>query len=142
MNLKPIIILFILIVGITAFWYYSSHPLNPTLTINKTHFILELAVTNAEKERGLSGRAELPVKHGMLFLYDHKERYPYTMKGMSFPLDFVWLDGNRIVDITKSVLPNTPVVLPEVPIDKVFEINAGEADLYDIKLGDTALFNK
>jgi len=127
---------------ITVLWYYILHPMVPTLTMKGTVYTLELAVTNAEKTRGLSGRLSLKPGHGMLFLYDHKERFPFTMRGMQFPLDFVWLDGNVVMDITKNVAPETPIVAPHVAIDKVLEINAGDVDALNLKIGDAVVFNK
>jgi hypothetical protein len=126
--------------------YYQIHPLTPTITMNGTLFTIELAVTNKEIEKGLGGRTRLEPKHGMLFLRDHKERYSFWMGGMQFPLDFVWLDGNRVVDITKNVPVETDgnitQLKPNVPVDKILELNAGEVDKAGIKIGDTALFNK
>jgi hypothetical protein len=140
--MKPIFIILIIVVVLGTILYYRIKPLSATVTIRETTFVIELALSAAEKMKGLSGRSNLPTKHGMLFLYDHKERFPFTMIGMNFPLDFVWLDGNVILDISKNVAPGTPMILPSVPIDKILELNAGELDSSGIKVGDTALFNK
>ena len=140
--MKPIFIILIIVIILGTVMYYRIKPLSATLTVRETTFIIELAVSGAEKMKGLSGRASLPTNHGMLFLYDHKERFPFTMMGMNFPLDFIWMDGNVILDITKNVSPGTPVVLPGVPIDKILEINAGEADAVGMNIGDRVLFNK
>jgi uncharacterized membrane protein (UPF0127 family) len=146
MNPKIIIIGVILIIGVFSIWFYTRHPLHGTVTINKTMFLVDLALNPIEKERGLSYRKSLEPKHGMLFVYDHKEIFPFWMKGMNFPLDFIWLDGNIIVDITKNVQPanglNMHVVKPNVAVDKILELNAGEVDLYNIKVGDSVLYNK
>lgn len=135
---------FILLAG--TYGYYLINPITPTATIKGKKFAIELAVTGKEIEKGLSGRTSLPVGHGMLFIFNHKERYPFWMGGMQFPLDFIWMDGNRIVEITKNVpaLQDgiAPRITPTVPIDKVLELNAGEADAVGIVVGDTALFNK
>lgn len=145
-NMKRIILLVFLILTICTFWYYKTHPLTPTVMINGTTFTVELAITGREIEKGLSGRSSLAPKHGMLFIFNHKEQYSFWMKGMKFPLDFIWMDGNLIVDITKSVPPMQdgviPQLKPKVPIDKILELPAGEIDVAGIKIGDTALFNK
>ena len=143
-------IMILIVVGIVislfAFWFYTKHPLSGTVKINDTLFTVDVAVTAIEKERGLSYRKKLEPTHGMIFVYDHKEIYPFWMKGMNFPLDFIWLDGNKIVDITKNVQPangfNMQVVKPMLPVDKILEINAGEVEKYGIKIGDTVLYNK
>jgi len=134
------------LIAIFSYWFYSNNPLSGTVTIRNVVFQVELAVNPLEKERGLGFRKTLDPKHGMIFIYDHKEIYPFWMKGMQFPLDFIWLDGNKIVDITKNVQPpeglNMHVTKPSVPVDKILEINAGESEKYNIQTGDTVLFNK
>ncbi len=146
MNPKIIILVGLFLLSIFSFWFYTRHPLSGTVTIKNTIFIVDVAVTNIEKEKGLGYRKNLEPKHGMLFVYDHQEIFPFWMKGMNFPLDFIWLQGNIIVDITKNVQPpnglDMHVVKPTVKVDKILELNAGEVDAYNIKIGDTVLYNK
>lgn len=146
MNWKFITAVFAVCLIIFSVWFYSGHPLSSTVTIGSTKFVIELAVTPAEKTKGLSNRPSLLPKHGMLFPYDHKERYDFWMKGMQFPLDFIWIADTTVVDITKNVQPpngvNLHVVHANLPVDKILEINAGEADTFGIKIGDTVTFNK
>ena len=127
-------------------FYYRSHPLSATITIRGVVYPIELAITSKEWEKGLAGRTSLPPGHGMLFIRDHKEQYQFWMAGMEFPLDFVWLDGNRIVEITKNVSVKTDgsitTVKPNIPVDKILELNAGEVEMAGIQVGDIALFNK
>ncbi len=130
---------------IFSIWFYSKHPLSTTITIKQTEFIVDLAITPQEKTKGLSFRKNLPSKHGMLFVYENKDKYPFWMKDMHFPLDFIWIDGNTVVDITKNVPPanltSMQIVKPIEPVNKILEINAGEIDKYNIQVGDTVLFN-
>lgn len=146
MNWKPILVIFSVCLLFFSVWFYRTHPLSSTVTIGSTKFVVELAVTSAEKEKGLSYRTNLLPKHGMLFPYDHKERYDFWMKGMQFPLDFIWIADTTVVDIAKNIQPpngtNLHVVQPHIPVDKILEINAGEADAFGIKIGDTVTFNK
>jgi len=144
--MKRILFILVLILLACTYGYYRINPLTPTATIKGKKFAVELAVTGKEIEKGLSRRTSLLPGHGMLFIFNHKERYPFWMGGMQFPLDFIWMDGNQIVEITKNV-PNlqdgiAPRITPTVPIDKVLELNAGEVDALGIVVGDTALFNK
>jgi len=144
--MKPLILFFTMAILAGTLLFYKAKPLSPTISINGTLFFVDIAVTKSEIEKGLGGRKMLPPKHGMLFLKDHKDLYPFWMGGMKFPLDFVWIDGNRIVDITKNVPPISdgliPQLKPSVPVDKILELNAGETDSAGIKIGDTLLFNK
>jgi len=109
--------------------------------INGNEFIIEVAVSLDEQEKGLSIRQTLPENRGMLFLFPKKSRYPFWMKGMNFSLDMVWMDGDKIVDITKGAKPSKesepPIIKPSVKADKVLEINAGLCDKFGIAIGDT-----
>lgn len=126
-------------------WYYATHPLGAKIKINNTIFTIEVAATPEEKSIGLGNRESMPAKHGMLFPYDHKEQFEYWMHGMLFPLDFIWIDGNTIVDITKNVAApkeneRPQIVKPNAPVDKIFEVNAGVVDKYNIQIGNRVEF--
>ncbi|MBU1472644.1 DUF192 domain-containing protein [Patescibacteria group bacterium] len=137
------IILFFILVG--TFLYYLRHPLTAKVRIGNHVFPVELAVTQKEKEKGLGQRSSLAPGHGMLFVYDHKEVYPFWMKDMQFPLDFVWIAEKTVVDITKNVQAPKPgqppaVIHPSAPMDKILELNAGDIQRFGTKIGDTVTF--
>lgn len=123
-------------------FYYRSHPLVSKVRIGNHIIEVDVAVTVFEQAKGLGGRESLKNNHGMLFLYDHKEQFNFWMLAMKFPLDFVWIDGKTVVDITKGVPPphglEKPIIVkPAYPVDKILEINAGEIDRLGIKVGDS-----
>lgn len=125
--------------------YYSYRPLIPKLQINNQVFTTELAITDAEKQQGLSGRTELKQNHGMLFVYQSKGRYSFWMHDMLIPLDFIWIDNNRIVDLDEHVEPPTVTgrvmtIEPNEPVDRVFEVPSGTIQKYNIKVGDTVTY--
>jgi uncharacterized membrane protein (UPF0127 family) len=134
----------IIAVCLILFVYYRKHPLTASVIINNQRIYVELAVTPSEKDRGLGYRTRLAPDHGMMFLFDHQDTYPFWMKGMNFPLDYIWIEGNRIVDLSANV----PVIIknqintlkPKVPVDKVLEVNAGTISKYHFKIGDTVIF--
>lgn len=109
--------------------------------INGHEFIVEVAVSFNEQAKGLSYRQVLPENRGMLFLFPKKATYPFWMKEMNFGLDMLWLDGDKIVDITKKANPSKeaepPLIRPRTKVDKVLEINAGLCDKFNIAIGDT-----
>lgn len=139
----PAVILFFLFLIFVTF-YYLRYPLRPKVRINKTEFTIELALSPQEKALGLGQRDSMPQRYGMLFLFDHTGIHPFWMKGMRFPLDFIWIRDDRIVDLT----PNVPLltagditrVRPKAEINKVLELNAGEIDRFDLKIGDKVEF--
>lgn len=117
------------------------------LTIGGKRLLVETAKTAAEREKGLSGRKELCFDCGLLFTFPQKQRWSFWMKQMYFDIDIIWIDGDKIVDITigakKPSLDdfNNPkeVYAPNVPVDKVLEVNSGWVEQKDIKIGDMVI---
>ena len=126
--------------------YYWRHPLGTKVIINGQTIKVELAISEAEKQKGLGYRDFLPKDSGMLFVYENKDRYSFWMKGMRFPLDYIWIDGNTIVDLSENIpAPSSydeqPVHLsPNVPVNKILEVNAGIIERLGIHIGETIQF--
>ena len=117
----------------------------PRLAINGNIIQVQVADTMAERTQGLSGRSSLGEYDGMLFIMNTKELHTFWMKGMQFPIDIIWIDGNAIVDISENVpVPNNqydiPRIQPSGPVDRVLEINAGSAKKLGIAIGDRVEF--
>ena len=120
----------------------------PVVTIGGFSWPVELAVTAEEQVLGLSGRAELAAGSGMLFVWGEESRRSFWMPDMNFPLDMVWIDGDcLVVAITREAPPQRPgqsrAELPRYVVDGVqyvLEINAGEAALRGVKVGDGVEF--
>ena len=53
---------------------------------------VDLALTDEEKARGLSGRESLDEDEGMLFVFDVPGNYGFWMKDMNFAIDIIWLN--------------------------------------------------
>ena len=104
-------------------------------------YLVELARTPEEWATGLSGKNELPESHGMLFIYTTVEPRSFWMKGMVFPIDIIYIDGNSsVVHIEKNAVPlhtgdNLKLYPSTAPIKYALEVNAGESE--DIKNGDS-----
>ena len=139
--MKKIFIIFLVSFFLATCYYYIRHPIGEKAIINGHTIRLELAVTEAEKEKGLGERDTLASDSGMLFVYDHPERYGFWMKGMRFPLDFIWINGNTVADLTQNVSTGAPAFAPLVPADKVLEVNTGVIDQLSIKIGDLVHFS-
>ncbi len=143
--MKKIIIFFILSLLLFTIYFYFRHPLGKYAITNGYTIRLEIAVTAAEKEKGLGDRDTLPADSGMLFVYPTKNQYGFWMKGMRFPLDFIWIDGATVVDLSENIPPpngGRPAELaPKFPVDKVLEVNAGLIRQLGISVGDTVRFS-
>lgn len=137
---KYIAFALLLLAGITI-WYYHAHPLVTQVEINGNKFIVELAITEAERQKGLGYRDSLADNRGMLFVYDHPEQHRFWMKGMRFPIDIIWIENKKIIDISANVPISDDVILPtyapKLPVSQILELNAGTVDRLGIKIGDT-----
>ncbi len=123
-----------------------SAPVQKTILISNKKISVEVADTNEVRAKGLSGRESLGESSGMLFVFDEKDVTPvFWMKGMLIPLDFIWIEGGKIVQIDKEVVKpaaDTPddklkTYSPVKPVDYVLEVNAGFTDKNNIKVGDS-----
>jgi hypothetical protein len=146
--MKKILIIFAACLLLFTLYYYFRHPIGEKAIINGHTIRLMLAVTETEKERGLGYRNSLAPDTGMLFIYQNKDRYGFWMKGMRFPLDFIWITGNKVVDVSQNIpQPDNdtvrPVnVAPNVPVDKVLEVNAGVIQSLGVQVGDLVQFTQ
>ncbi len=109
------------------------------ISINHQLVSLELVTSSADREKGLSDRAYLPLNSGMLFVFDHEDVYPFWMKDMHFPLDIVWFDRGSVVDVKMLTAPlpgqSPAIYAPTKKADRVLEVNAGQADVLGLKIG-------
>lgn len=112
------------------------------VTINGVKLNLGVANTLEKKIAGLSNRENMPQDAGMLFIFDKAEAYEFWMKDMKFALDFIWLSGDKIVDLHENITnpANTEEiparVKPKEPVDSVIEVNAGWIKANNVKIGD------
>lgn len=99
---------------------------------------VELARTSQEIEQGLSNRDTLG-SGGMLFILPQEMKPAFWMKDMRFPLDFIWIRTNSIVDLTRNVPISPPLTtyMPSSSVTYVLEVPAGFIDQHNIHLGDS-----
>ena len=121
----------------------------PLVTVGRTAFPVELAITVAQQIQGLSDRSSLALGTGMLFVYEKQSKLTFWMKDMRFPLDMVWIGADcTVVGVTRNAPPpvpgqtdeQLPRFSPAGPAQYVLEINAGEADSESIAPGDPVEF--
>ncbi len=101
---------------------------------------VEVVSGKKDMERGLQGKQGLGPNKGMLFIFDHDDRYRFWMKDMKFPIDIIWLDRqDRIVAIGENVPPCAadpcPVYVPPVNARYVLEVSAGFSRTHGLKPG-------
>lgn len=108
------------------------------VAVGNAPLTVEIAATDAAREHGLSGRAGLPEGHGMLFTFSTSGRYEFWMYDMRFGLDFLWITGGKVAEVTPNVPPPTraapdPVRLrPNEAVEAVIEVPAGWAAAHQV----------
>lgn len=109
----------------------------------KSTLKVQIADTTEKRAAGLSGKT-LAEDTGMLFIFPRPETPQFWMKGMIIPLDFIWINGDKVADITLNVQPpqqgetddKLARISPGVPVDKVLEVPSGYIQKYGVERGD------
>lgn len=151
--MKKIYLVFIIVLLSVGVLYTSNYFLNRipnnTVSINGKQFKVELAKTDAEREKGLMNRNHLNTDSGMLFIFSKAEIQTFWMKNTLIPLDIIWINSStlgakKIVDIT-TLDPDSPSYTPQYAPQKkanyVLELNAGTANENGFKIGDKVKIN-
>ncbi len=116
----------------------SIQPLE-IVTKNGVHvFSVEMATTDAEREKGLMYRKELPDGKGMLFDFSPEQQISMWMKNTFISLDMIFIraDG-RILRIAENTEPQSLAIISSGGLAKgVLEVIAGTAQKYGIAPGD------
>lgn len=128
---------FILILVIVILQYRSYVWIGDSkIRIMRTHNLEGMQV-------GLLGQSSLGANQGMLFSFDKEGDYNFHMSGMQFPIDFIWIDGNKkVIGITPGAVPQNKeekeikFYRPPMPAQYVIEVNAGWSEKNGIEIGD------
>lgn len=153
-NLKLVfsILIILIIMGLGAYFFGFRGRVDygkGEVSINGKTFKVEVADTMRARAQGLSGREGMGEDYGMIFIFSTSSVQGFWMKDMKFPLDMVWIKGDRVVGFTENVQPEleksvfglTIYHSPEA-VDKVLELNAGAVAKYGIKEGDLVYLNR
>lgn len=120
-----------------------------TVTVAGLTIDAEVVRSAADRTQGLGGRESLAPDEGMLFVFDEERVVSFWMRGMRFPLDFVWIasDGT-VADLTAGVPPPEPgtedpalqLYQPSVPVRYVLEVNSGVLRQGGVQIGGAVTF--
>lgn len=117
------------------------------ITINNKKYSVEEAKTDKEREEGLIHHLELPENEGMLFyMSDEKSQQVFTMKGMKFPLDILFINQDQeVVSANHDCQPDEKAVVSTTEhldegdyIAYVLEVNPNSG----IEVGDSLDFEE
>ncbi len=120
----------------------SASPSGPRVVLRsagREHVVrVELARTDAERERGLMFRERLEPDHGMLFLFDSDDEHVFWMKNTLVPLDLIFIDSaGRVVGVVANADPLS--LAPRTvgaPSRSVLEVPGGWAAAHGVRPGD------
>ena len=112
----------------------------PTATIAIKGYTLtvELAATPAARACGLSHRIDLPINHGMLFIYPDLRPRSFWMKDTTIPLSIAFLDDSGRIFSIQDMTPmqtDRKYHSPR-PASYAIEVNQGWFSRHGIDVGD------
>jgi len=124
----------------------SEEGFNPEVCYKNDCFLVELAKTAVEREKGLMYRTFLAENNGMLFIFEKEAIYTFWMKNTLIPLDMIWLDSSgKVVFVSLNNQPclssDCPPINPRVLAKYILEINAGIVEELGIKTGESMEFS-
>ena len=97
---------------------------------------VRLADTSSERYTGLSATESLAPDEGMWFVHPEERRQAYVMRGMSFPLDIVFVDANGTVTRVFHADVDGTDAPYEARAKYVLEVNRGWANRTGLEAGD------
>ncbi len=107
----------------------------------RTCYVVELAISDEQKIKGLQKRDYLDKDRGMLFVLSGNAPQKFWMKETLIPLDMLWLDfDGKIIHIEHAAAPcekdPCPSYGPNQSAFYVLEINATQAAAQDMRVGE------
>lgn len=108
------------------------------IKIGKATISAKIAVSDAEKAKGLMNLKELGENCGMFFIYDSPQRASFWMKDTLIPLDIAFFDKNGTLTEIKKMYPMNLNSVSSSRSDIMFclETNAGWFEKCGVKVSD------
>lgn len=107
------------------------------MKIGSRTFVLEMARTDAEQEKGLMKRDSMPADHGMIFPFKEERVLGFWMKDTRFPLDIIFADSKgKVVSIHQMEAYDETNTSSDFPARYAIEVNKGAAKAAGVKVGD------
>jgi hypothetical protein len=112
----------------------------PVIHLGNVPVRIEVAETEAERTKGLSGRPDMGDVQGLLFIFPEADYHAMWMKDMKFAIDVIWISEDlEVVTINKNVRSDSfpKTFRPAKPAKYALETNAQFADTFGIREGMT-----
>lgn len=107
------------------------------MRIGSQTYTLEVANTDAARQKGLMERDSMPADHGMIFVFEDTRELSFWMKNTRIPLEILYLDdGGRVVSIREMKPYDRSSVPSDGPAKYAIELNVGQVKESGVKPGD------
>jgi len=109
----------------------------PTVVVHapKAQLALEVARTDAQRERGLMDRTSVAPHTGMIFVFDRDQPVDFWMKNTLVPLDMIFVAAGGTV---RRVFADVPVVAPSLPDAQIPRESAQAKYVIELAAGEAA----
>ncbi len=108
----------------------------PAVTLDGVEVSVIVADDAGERSQGLQGYGPLAEGEGMLFIFDDSAPRTFAMKGVTFPIDVVFIDEDLAVSAIEPLDPgDTGLVTSPGPCPYVIELPQGWAAAEGITVG-------
>jgi uncharacterized membrane protein (UPF0127 family) len=107
------------------------------MRVGSSTYTVEIAKTDAHRQRGLMERDSMPQDWGMIFVFPDEAVRGFWMKNTRIPLDIIYLDsGGKVVSIHTMKPYDMNSTFSRLPAKYAVELNAGQAEKSGVKVGD------
>ncbi|RDJ12439.1 DUF192 domain-containing protein [Rhizobium grahamii] len=112
-----------------------------TASGKRLNFIVEIADTNEERQRGLMYRKEMAEDAGMIFDFGVSRRVQMWMENTILPLDMLFVDSTGTIrNIKQNAVPYSQDIIDSMTeVKYVIELNGGVTAKLGIKPGDKVM---
>lgn len=93
------------------------------IEIGGRHYLVEVAITEQERAKGLQNRESLENESGMLFLFNSPQTVQMWMKDTLIPLDIIFIDEDQEVISIYQGKPEDKTIVEEDNVKYVLEVN-------------------
>lgn len=112
-------------------------PLTVSTAKGKRRFMVEVAATPQEQQKGLMFRTAMGPNEGMIFPNSVPQPRSFWMRNTVIPLDLIFIGPDRrILNIVRGEPYDETSLLSDGPVINVLELNAGRSAELGIKPGD------
>jgi uncharacterized membrane protein (UPF0127 family) len=120
---------------------FEESPLTVDAANGQFEFLVEMAVSPAQRSQGLMFRESLAEDRGMLFDFGKPQRAMMWMRNTYVPLDMLFIDEDgQITQIAGNTQPlSDAVIASREPVRAVLELRGGVSAKLGIKPGDRVI---